>query len=789
VGEQGGDALITQSLDGSSDDVSFTFGNADRVMIALANDTDLMNARIELSLFHVGSGRKLDLWAGYIIDWSSDTGAEFTVKASDILNALTLSSPVGTCSRSCWRRYGMDGCPCTPGTQALDTVNYPSADATCCDLGYETDNGCLAHSASVTGTWPMPATDPRHYYGAVWAKPQQVKIDDNSTGFMGFGRSAITPTSQINDSLWGQSIPEIWHNDDGVAQLGLPVTARIAAGRDESDFYIALGVVGRGPLGAFSAPAMVDTDGDGKPDTFIGSTLDGQPHHGWKVDDNGNSTGNNLGLRQGLGTEPAGPNDFFSLGRVGTTPLSYREIVGGASVYEDTYASSVAFCEIRRTDQPGIQLSTADSHSMIVVVSQGLTAQVWSAPGASSMAPGCTNPFWVAVNTFLRAVSLLNGALADQEAAVDIPAAVAMAAVADTMVPSLFGTTLTPNPSDPNTDVWMLSDNPTASFTLAHIPLAMPTITLDDVTVDPSTYTWTPGTNEVDFATPLTDGTLAITYQYANGTYTSTTGMERQFRFKGTVDPSKPTRDWIRDILNNALGYFTWSFGKLRVGCRATAAPQTTFAPGNILVNTLRLDPIKPAFEKLTITFADQDYLFARNTVNYLDQDYAARHNRIQNPREAQLGLVGSSTKSQSMRIAVCRTREELGGVTLAEQTAARTASWGSTILALDVEAGAVVSIKDSEIAGGSGAFRVQSWTLNRDWSVKLSGKTVTASMYDLTQGMIPGAIIDSVQPAMPPAAPTVVNSFVTEASGEMIYDVPRRVGAIPIPILDQTSV
>jgi hypothetical protein len=134
------------------------------------------------------------------------------------------------------------------------------------------------------------------------------------------------------------------------------------------------------------------------------------------------------------------------------------------------------------------------------------------------------------------------------------------------------------------------------------------------------------------------------------------------------------------------------------------------------------------------------------------------------------------------MRIAVCRTREELGGVTLAEQTAARNASWGSTILALDVEAGAVVSIEDSEITGGSGAFRVQSWTLNRDWSVKLNGKTVTASMYDLTQGMIPGAIIDSVQPAMPPAAPTVVNSLVTEASGEMIYDQ----GAA---IIDETSV
>src|ERR1019366_656232 len=103
----------------------------------------------------------------------------------------------------------------------------------------------------------------------------------------------------------------IWHNDDGIPQRALPVTCRIAAGREESDFYIALGVVGKGPLGAFSTPTMIDEDGDGIKETFIGSTLDGQPHHGWTVDDNGNPTGNSLGLRQTLGADPAGTDDFF----------------------------------------------------------------------------------------------------------------------------------------------------------------------------------------------------------------------------------------------------------------------------------------------------------------------------------------------------------------------------------------------------------------------------------------------------------------------------------------------
>jgi hypothetical protein len=35
-------------------------------MIQLANDTNLQWARIELSFFHVGTGIKIDIWAGYV---------------------------------------------------------------------------------------------------------------------------------------------------------------------------------------------------------------------------------------------------------------------------------------------------------------------------------------------------------------------------------------------------------------------------------------------------------------------------------------------------------------------------------------------------------------------------------------------------------------------------------------------------------------------------------------------------------------------------------------------------
>ena len=50
---------------------------------------------------------------------------------------------------------------------------------------------------------------------------------------------------------------------------------------------------------------MVDTDSDGIRETFIGSTLDGQQHHGWKIDDAGNPTGTLAGLFQAAGNEPS----------------------------------------------------------------------------------------------------------------------------------------------------------------------------------------------------------------------------------------------------------------------------------------------------------------------------------------------------------------------------------------------------------------------------------------------------------------------------------------------------
>jgi hypothetical protein len=656
IGDPSSEVMISQSIDGSADNVQFSFGNADRVMIQCANDTELKKARIELSFFHMETGYKNDLWAGEIIDWKSDDGPEFVVQASDIISALTLQSPVRNVSRTCWRIYADTnfGCPVDKNADTRDLAHFPNADMASCDLGYDTGNGCLAHVVAIKS------------FGGAQVDPQQVKILDNSTGtIFGFGRDLITPTSQINDSIWGATLPEIWHNDDGIPQRGIPVNCRLAAGRDESDFYIALGIVGRGPIGAFTVAQMVDTDGDGIAETFIGSTLDGQPHHGFKqTNSTGAFTNSGLGLREVLGTDPAGDTDYFSLGRVGTTPNNFREVVAAGSVYEQNYAAGTSFLEIRRTDQKGVQLSPVSSHQMVAMISQGLTGLTWTAPGTRGTLPGCSNPFWVALNTFLRSLGVDAAVTGTQEAYFDVGSAVACADIADTTVDAIFGG-----------------------------------------------------------------------------------GTEKQFRFKGTLDTLKPLRDQLRDILNNGLGYFTWSFGKLKLGCRTNATPETIFDSGNMLFRSLAIEPLKPQFEKLTIEFADEEYLFQKNTVDYADQDYALRNGRVQNPRASQFGLIGSSTKSQTARIAVIRTREELGGVGLAEQTNARLASWKTTILALDTEAGRVTGIADADIPGGFGAFRIQSWRLNRDWSIDIAAKTVTDSMYDLTTGTLPADVSTAAQP------------------------------------------
>ena len=636
---------ISQGMGNEADDASFTFGNADRVMRDLANDVDLYRASIEFSLFHVGTGIKLDLWKGDIVNWSLDAGPEFKVTASDGLYELNLPYPTRKISRTCWKAFNSQACPFSEHG-ALDLLHFPDADPTRCDKNYETPNGCLAHGM-------------KRYYGGIVAEPQGVRIKDNSTGVWGFGRSTITSVSLVAESIYDQVLPEIYTDTD------MPVNCKIAAGRDESDFYEALGIVGEGPLVAFTAPHMEDKDGDGKAETFVGHTLDGQAHHGFP--------NNNYGLRTCLGNDPAGATDFFSLDQSGdVTGGDWRKVYSGNSTFKDNFAAGTSFIVIRRSDAKGLQLSKPGDHAVIATVQQGLRGWVWTSPGVRVYGPALTNPVWIAVNMLLRARGLRLGADATTqqlnlaETFFDVQAAINAAAICDQQVTKLVGT-----------------------------------------------------------------------------------GTETQFKFRGVIQEEKPLRDWLQEVLMNCLGYYTFAFGKLKIGIRENSSVIEAFTEGNILFRSLELAPLKPSFNHLTANFADQDFDFVNNSVAVYDIDHAALIGGGAGPLflKSNVNLCGASTKSQAARIVSVRLREELGGTSAAEWKKARQISFKTTVLALNTEPGMVCSMTHPDMPGGSGEFRVTSWRLNKDFSIDIQGRTTTDSMYDLVAGPKPADVEPSPVP------------------------------------------
>ena len=118
-------------------------------------------------------------------------------------------------------------------------------------------------------------------------------------------------------------------------------------------------------------------------------------------------------------------------------------------------------------------------------------------------------------------------------------------------------------------------------------------------------------------------------------------GYEKQWRFQGVLASQKPFRDWMVEILACGLGYFTFEFGKLKVGSRINASAVEAFTLGNILFQTLRLEPVEAAFEHLIIDFADQAYQYQANTAEHTDKDHSAYYGRAGAPLTARQHLVG----------------------------------------------------------------------------------------------------------------------------------------------------
>ncbi len=634
-GEPGSDTIMSQNINGAADDVQFTLANADRVITLLSNDTDLKLASIDVSLYHVNSGILLQLWKGVIRNFVNDGSPSFSLQATDGIYQITQQHPTRVNSRTCYKIFD-DGVNCPYAAQSTNHGGNP----TVCDFYFDSTNGCQVHGMD-------------KYFGGHPASPQGVFIIDNSTSSI-FGRNAVTATSLVSNTVWGNALKEIYCNDGGDAGKCFQVNCDIIAGRDESEFYDALGIVGAGPIGQFTGQ-LVYQNSDGYR-FIIAPMLDGQTAHGFKVSSQLVVTSDStFGLREIPGTDPQ--NDTFSLSQTTGAPAAPR-------------AAGTAFVEIRRTDVAGIQPTTTESHQMTVPISKGLSGYTWNSGGTRTLTSGLVNPFWVAVNTLLRDTGLFQGSSSDQLATFVLPSLNAgdgsgSAEIADNVVTKLVGS-----------------------------------------------------------------------------------GTETQFQFQGVLGQQKPLRDWLTEILSCCLGYFTFEFGKMKLGCRENASAVEAFTIGNILFQSLRLEPIDAQFERLIIEFADQAYQYQANTAEYEDKTHSQYFGRPGAPLTSRMHSVGGPTLSQNLRIAATRTREEVGGINAAEWSAARMATWGTTILALNTEVGQVVSMTHDDMPGGAGNFRILSWRLKKDYSIEIQGRSVTASMYDLTVGPKP---MDVVPDPLPP--------------------------------------
>lgn len=612
-----------QASAAQSDNAAFSFGNADRVMRDLAADVDLFRATLEFSLYHVGTGIKIDLWKGEVIDFESTSETEFSMAAVDGLYDVTMQYPPDKIAQVCGKNYDDGhGCPfhVTGGghvSGVLDLVQFPSADASFCDRGYLTPNGCKAHTM-------------KRFFPGVLATPQSVSVKDNTGGFFGFGHPTQTATSIVNDSLQGQPLVEIY------TDIPMPVDCLVAAGRDEGDFYEAIGIIGAGPLLSLGNTGTYDNAGN-----LLFHTLDGQWPYGFP------SSG--LGLRVALGFDPAPAQDWFSLDQSGNqTGGDPDKVYSGNSTYLDHFSAGVAFLIIRRTDPKGFQLTTLDTHTMKAIIALGLQGWMWSAPGVRVFGL-LTNPVWITINVYLKGIGKRFATITEAEATFWVQEAVDAATICDLAVDKLIGA-----------------------------------------------------------------------------------GTETQFKFQGTLRDIKPLKDWISEILNNCLGSWLFSFGKLKIIIREDSAAANSFSAGNIILGSLSTKPVKPGFNRVTVSFANRDYNFTGDTIPIADNDHILYLGRT---LDSLMNLAGAAGKSQAGRIGTVRLKEELGGVTPDEWKKAREVAWATTVLALRVEPGSGCSIDDEEMPGGTGIVRVTGWKLNPDYSITLSGRTTTDSMYDIVAG------------------------------------------------------
>jgi hypothetical protein len=731
------DVLMSQSIDGRADNVSFRFGNADKAMTQLINDCSIEYAQVDLNLFHVQTNNLLQMWRGIVISWQVDGSPEMTIQCADGIYPITQVYPPRTVSRQCWKPFNTD---VVPGYRPCpwSTTTGHKGNPNTCDYNFNSPNGCLSHGMD-------------NYFGGHFAESQNVVINDKGSQA---GGASITSSSLISDSIWGKPLPEIWCNYFGSSQRAFWTECLVVAVRDESTFMDVLGIVGVGPIGGFEGMG-VTTNSDGYK-FIVAPQADGFYPQGLKYDSNLVITQNNqLGLRQSVGYDPAHRGtsitdgiDSFCLGQGSGTQYwaiydpNFSNLPGWPNTVMP-YAAGTALTELRYAKSAGTGLTPtpAESHSMQVPIRYGLTGATFDSNDVRTLVTGLTNPFWIAANVYFRALGIQQSDAATQ-------------------LNYIVRDSLTNAQSTGCADIANIWTTPligsvTAGYVVTPAGQAFTGYNLD---IYNQTFSYATGTQGQTTTISITS---AVQKGYVQ--LVSNPNEEPQFMFQGSMTESKPLRDWLTEILNCCLGYYCFEFGKLNLGIRSTAVPTDGFNLASMLYQSLTLAPIQATFEYLKITFANVELQYQNDLAEYCDKDHAVYYNRAATPLTSSMKSVGISTLSQGLRVAVSRTREEIGGILrpdlsnpYIEWDNNKRATFKTTLLALSTEIGQVVQIQHPDITTYPGAapnsrpgsnpalptnawpFRIKKWLLHSDWSVTIVADSCVDSMYDLNVGPQP---------------------------------------------------
>jgi hypothetical protein len=133
----------------------------------------------------------------------------------------------------------------------------------------------------------------------------------------------------------------------------------------------------------------------------------------------------------------------------------------------------------------------------------------------------------------------------------------------------------------------------------------------------------------------------------------------------------------------------------LNIGIRINSSSVDAFTRGNMLYQSLHLEPADCRFEDMVLSFADVAYQYQANTAEYVDKTHAAYYGRPGSPLTSQRHVVGCSTLSQGLRIASTEVREEIGGINQSEWRNLRKGTFKTTVLGLTSGIGKVMSITD----------------------------------------------------------------------------------------------